>query len=232
MTTPRHGKPLILAFDTAMAHCAAAICHDTVLAQATEKMARGQAERLMPLLDDLCAAQGVAWSDIDLIAVGIGPGNFTGIRISVAAARGLALGLGIPAVGVSMFEVLRDPLHPWTGGSEVISLAAPRGQAYIQHFEGGVTTSAPIMVDLAQLPPDLRFPADTRVVGYAAQALCQTVNARDWQEAAPQDVAERIALRAQARFAKDSSDIARPTPLYVKPPDAAPAKTAAPTLLT
>jgi len=95
----------VLAFDTSAAHCAAAvICGDRVLAQRVEPMAKGQAERLFPLLEETMAQAGLSWSDLDALGVGIGPGNFTGVRISVAAARGLALSLGIPAVGVSATE--------------------------------------------------------------------------------------------------------------------------------
>ncbi|MEF9603437.1 tRNA (adenosine(37)-N6)-threonylcarbamoyltransferase complex dimerization subunit type 1 TsaB, partial [Paracoccus sp. PXZ] len=94
-----------LGFDTSAAHCAAALLQDDrVLVQRHEDMARGQAERLFPLLEELLAEAGVAWRDLSAIGCGIGPGNFTGIRISVAAARGLALSLGIPAVGVSVTE--------------------------------------------------------------------------------------------------------------------------------
>src|SRR6056297_2365432 len=77
----------ILAFDTSAAHCAAAIVSgDTILARRDEEMARGQAERLMPLLAELLAEAGLAWSDLAALGVGTGPGNFTGIRIAVAAA--------------------------------------------------------------------------------------------------------------------------------------------------
>ncbi len=95
----------VLGFDTSAAHCAAAVvCGDRVLAHRLEPMTKGQAERLFPLLAELLAQAGVGWSDLDAIGVGTGPGNFTGVRISVAAARGLALSLGIPAVGVSVTE--------------------------------------------------------------------------------------------------------------------------------
>ncbi|MCZ0960367.1 tRNA (adenosine(37)-N6)-threonylcarbamoyltransferase complex dimerization subunit type 1 TsaB [Paracoccus benzoatiresistens] len=94
--------PLALGLDTSAAHCAAALLRgDAVLAHRHEDMAKGQAERLFPLLEDLLADAGLSWHDLDVIGVGVGPGNFTGIRIAVAAARGLALSLGIPAVGVT-----------------------------------------------------------------------------------------------------------------------------------
>ncbi|MEL6679972.1 MAG: tRNA (adenosine(37)-N6)-threonylcarbamoyltransferase complex dimerization subunit type 1 TsaB [Pseudomonadota bacterium] len=99
--------PLILTFDTSAAHCAAALFRgsDEVAAR-MEPMARGQAERLMPLLEDVLAEGGVRWRDLAALAVLTGPGNFTGIRISVAAARGLAMALGVPAIGVTAFEGL------------------------------------------------------------------------------------------------------------------------------
>lgn len=102
---------LTLGFDTSAAHCAAALLSgETVLASAHEEMAKGQAERLFPLLEELLTQGGATWADLDVIGVGIGPGNFTGIRISVAAARGLALSLGIPAVGVTVTEALAHAL--------------------------------------------------------------------------------------------------------------------------
>ena len=89
--------PLILAFDTAAAHCAAAlVCGDRVLAHGFEAMERGQAERLLPMIEALLAEAGVGWGDLDGIGVCTGPGNFTGLRVAVAAARGLALALAHP----------------------------------------------------------------------------------------------------------------------------------------
>ena len=96
--------PLILAFDTAMSHCAGAVLSGDTMFRKTEEMARGQAERLMPMLEELLAEAGATWQSPGLIAVGVGPGNFTGIRISVSAARGFALSLGIPAIGVNGFD--------------------------------------------------------------------------------------------------------------------------------
>lgn len=71
-------------------------------------MATGQAERLMPMLEELLAEAGTGWRDLAAIGVGTGPGSFTGVRIAVAAARGLALGLGIPAIGVTAFEAAAE----------------------------------------------------------------------------------------------------------------------------
>ncbi|WP_171130848.1 MULTISPECIES: tRNA (adenosine(37)-N6)-threonylcarbamoyltransferase complex dimerization subunit type 1 TsaB [unclassified Ruegeria] len=121
-------EPIILAFDTSAAHSAAALLRgDDIQSARVEAMTRGQAERLMPLLEELLTDSNCAWSDLDAIGVGTGPGNFTGIRISVSAARGLALGLGVPAIGVTGFEAL-SRLAPQ---DQLAAIPAPREQIYV-----------------------------------------------------------------------------------------------------
>ena len=118
--------PLILAFDTSAAHCAAALLSGTDLLGAfCEPMTKGQAERLVPLLQGLLNQAGKDWSELNLIGVGIGPGNFTGIRIAVSTARGLALSLNIPAIGVSTFDALH---HAGLPGLALVR--APRDMVY------------------------------------------------------------------------------------------------------
>ena len=125
---------LILGFDTSAAHCAAALLSgDQVIAARQEDMAKGQAERLMPLLQEVLTEADIALSDLSAIGVGIGPGNFTGIRISVSAARGLALSLGIPAVGVSLL----DCLALGADAPVLASLDARRDHVYLQRFAEG-----------------------------------------------------------------------------------------------
>ncbi|WP_343501468.1 tRNA (adenosine(37)-N6)-threonylcarbamoyltransferase complex dimerization subunit type 1 TsaB [Alloyangia pacifica] len=142
---------LILAFDTSAAHCAAALLRgDAVLAARAEEMGRGQAERLMPLLEEMLAEGGATWDDLDRIAVGIGPGNFTGIRISVSTARGLALGLGKPAMGISTFEAIHLDAPDALAG-----VPAPRGQIYVQRH-WGTPELVPAEGTEAVLPPEPR----------------------------------------------------------------------------
>ncbi|GAA6187992.1 tRNA (adenosine(37)-N6)-threonylcarbamoyltransferase complex dimerization subunit type 1 TsaB [Litorivita sp. NS0012-18] len=118
---------LILGFDTSAAHCAAALLEgDRLLEARAEPMSRGQAERLMGLLEELLARHGKAWADLDGIGVGVGPGNFTGIRISVSAARGLALALPkAPAIGVSTFAAIA-----FDAPGAIAAVPAPRDQLY------------------------------------------------------------------------------------------------------
>lgn len=119
---------LTLAFDTSAAHCAAALLFgDGQIDSRVEALSKGQAERLMPMLESLLLQHGKTWADLTLIGVGIGPGNFTGIRISVSAARGLALGLRIPAIGVSTLDAIHH-LQP----ESLAAVPAPRDQIYVQ----------------------------------------------------------------------------------------------------
>lgn len=151
---------LILGFDTSAAHCAAALLSgDRVVAAVEEPMATGQAERLMPLLEDVLAQGGAGWQDLSLIAVGTGPGNFTGVRIAVAAARGLALGLGIPAVGITRFQALSLGLPlPLTvvedaRRGEVYAVRLPGGTPALMTAEQGAALGGPFTGSATSLMP-------------------------------------------------------------------------------
>jgi tRNA threonylcarbamoyl adenosine modification protein YeaZ len=144
---------LVLAFDTSAAHCAAALLSgDRVVASRAEPMTRGQAERLMPLCAAMLDEAGVAWSELDRIGVGVGPGNFTGIRIAVSAARGLALGLGIPAIGVSTFDAILEARETRTTTGPA-AVPGPRGAFYLQ-APGARPELAPDAPPHAALPPE------------------------------------------------------------------------------
>ena len=124
-------EPTILAFDTSAAHCAAALLvGGDIAASRFEEMRKGQAERLFPLLEEVLAEANAGWNDLDAIGVGIGPGNFTGIRIAVSAARGLSLSLDVPAIGVSLFETTQR-LGNWAQ----VAVPAPRENAYFMDFD-------------------------------------------------------------------------------------------------
>ncbi|RNF35139.1 tRNA (adenosine(37)-N6)-threonylcarbamoyltransferase complex dimerization subunit type 1 TsaB [Paracoccus methylarcula] len=196
--------PVALGFDTSAAHCAAALlCGDRVLASRHEEMAKGQAERLFPLLEDMLAGAGIGWSDLDVIGVGIGPGNFTGIRVAVAAARGLALSLNIPAIGISVTEAAAFGLpRPCR-----VVLPSRRDQVIWQDFGANGDDGAqdrPRQAAAGSLPPG---PAP------AAPAV---------------PLAEAIASLAMIRRAEPTP---RPAPIYLRPADAAPPRDPAPVIL-
>lgn len=233
--------PVILAFDTSGAYCAAALMWgDGQIAIRHEDMARGQGERLMVLLEELLAQDGFEWSDLDALAVGVGPGNFTGIRIGVSAARGLALGLGIPVIAVSNFEIMRGPNCVTDTDPQLVSLPAPRGTVYTQIFEGGAASQAPSHITVSPDMPDLGLPVGASVLGENALDL---MNLHLYRTGADQtgldrafdrtivNVADTMIRIAAAKWHAGKVDDTRPAPLYVRPADAAPPRDTPPVIL-
>ncbi|MAZ04031.1 MAG: tRNA (adenosine(37)-N6)-threonylcarbamoyltransferase complex dimerization subunit type 1 TsaB [Sneathiella sp.] len=142
----------ILAFDTALNACSVAIMdnHD-VLAHGHEKRRRGHAETLIPMIEDLMNGAGFSYADMDLIAVTVGPGTFTGLRIGLAAARGMSLAARKPLVGVTTLEALAATVpKEMAEDRPVIATAdARRGEIYLQSFK--VNTSNGVISPLS--PP-------------------------------------------------------------------------------
>ncbi|TPE49923.1 tRNA (adenosine(37)-N6)-threonylcarbamoyltransferase complex dimerization subunit type 1 TsaB [Amaricoccus solimangrovi] len=209
--------PLVLAFDTAAAHCAAALVQGaSVRARAAEPMARGQAERLMPLLGELLAGAGAGWGDVGLVAVGTGPGNFTGLRIGVAAARGLALGRGIPAIGVSLFESLAHGHR----GPALVTLDDRRGGLFARMLRDGLPAGPAIETAAGRLAPDLGpLPAGTLCLGHAAPEVAAELGLRAGNDAALPDA---VAIAQVAALRHLRGEAPRPAPLYIRRADAAP----------
>lgn len=199
--------PLILAFDTSSTACDVAVLGGTdVLAHKSEVMNKGQAERLLLLCEELLASSGAAVTDLSAIGVGIGPGNFTGTRISVAAARGLALGLNIPAVAVSTFEALRLGFDRPC----LCAVDARRAQAYVQQYSATGAVGKPAIKPLSALAS-----FDLPIIGVGGRSAKYPLS---------------VAI-AKIAAEKHGGPRKRPAPLYLRPADAAPAKDAPPVIL-
>ncbi len=211
----------LIAFDTSAAHCAAALLLGDQVITRVDEMAKGQAEDLMPMLEEMLAAAGLGWRDLDAIGVGIGPGNFTGIRISVSAARGLALGLGKPAIGISTLQAQAFGLD----GAVLSCLDARRGRAYVQLFSSGEAVSPARLTELTSAA----FASDhpPRIVGPMAAEIATLTGCETATPTCP--MIEAIARLAAARIGTDHG---RPAPLYIRSADAAPPRDPAPVLLS
>jgi tRNA threonylcarbamoyladenosine biosynthesis protein TsaB len=208
----------LLAIDTAGVDCSAAVFDAStgvVLASATDRIGKGHAERLMAMIEDVLSSAGLGLSDLDRLAVTVGPGSFTGIRVGVAAARGLALALKIPSVGVSTLETMaKSALRDHPGQAVIAAMDAKREEIYAQVFgPDGSALTPPAIVSLE----DLRQLADrhaARVTGTAAALLAGDL---------PTGEPDRFDIETVARIgAQANPDVARPKPLYLRGPDAKP----------
>jgi tRNA threonylcarbamoyladenosine biosynthesis protein TsaB len=204
---------LILAFDTSAAYCAAALMSgDSLVAGRREEMSRGQAERLFPMLGEILDDRGIDWQALDAIAVGTGPGNFTGLRVAIAAARGLALSTGLPAIGIDGF------LARVVGAQRpaLVCIAAPRGMLHVRRFGPGLDHHVETVAEGAAR--NIASDEGLTLVGDAVGV----------PPALP--LVEAIG-RVAHRKLRAGDPPARPTPFYVRPADAAPGRSASPTLL-
>jgi tRNA threonylcarbamoyladenosine biosynthesis protein TsaB len=129
---------IILALDTCLNACAGAVVRDGVmLAKRIEPMQRGHQERIAGMTAELMAAADLAYADLDRIAVTVGPGSFTGLRIGLAFAKGLGVALDRPCVGVGVLDVLGRQA-PFSHGRRVLAALDARGGAvHAQMFEDG-----------------------------------------------------------------------------------------------
>jgi tRNA threonylcarbamoyladenosine biosynthesis protein TsaB len=136
----------ILALDTAMQGCSAAVldARTGACAVQSEPMGRGQSERLVPMVDEVLAQAGIAYGDLSLVAVTVGPGAFTGLRIGLSTARAFATALDIPVAGVTTTEALARQYAKTATAPFAVILETKRSDFYVQFFdERGVSQSAP-----------------------------------------------------------------------------------------
>ncbi|HEY3917397.1 MAG TPA: tRNA (adenosine(37)-N6)-threonylcarbamoyltransferase complex dimerization subunit type 1 TsaB [Stellaceae bacterium] len=121
----------VLAFDCSGASCSAAVLvDDRPAAQRFAAMERGHAEALLPMIEAVLHESRIAPAALDLLAVTVGPGSFTGLRIGLAAARGLALARGIPAIGVTSFDAV---VADGAGDQSLfIALESKRAELFLQ----------------------------------------------------------------------------------------------------
>ena len=212
---------LILALDTAVAACSVALWRDgKVLAAARETMDQGQAEALMPMIEEVMAKAGVSYAALDRIAVTVGPGSFTGVRVGLAAARGLGLAAGKPVVGVMTTEVLAAAVPEIERKDGVHILAAidtKRGDLYVQQFDSAARAAGTVV---ALAPDDLAAwcaAGDVVVVGDGAAIARAALGAR--ATASNAETLPDVEVLAALVAAREPV-AGGPLPVYVRAPDA------------
>jgi tRNA threonylcarbamoyladenosine biosynthesis protein TsaB len=214
----------ILALDTASSWCAAAVYDsgtNTVLAEISENIGKGHAEVLMDYIGQAMTQSGISMTELDRVAVNVGPGSFTGVRIGVSAARGFALALDRPALGVSAFDALASEIaisHP--GQPVLVLLEAHRGEIYAQAFgaDGMAITGPMVLAREEALALIQQQSSDTILAGSAAAALNETL-AGSFSVARGEPTA-RIGTYAKLAALHEPGEA--PKPLYMRGPDVKP----------
>jgi len=213
----------VLAFDSSGNGCSAAVVgEDGVLAREFEAMALGQAERLLPMIARAMAAAGLGFQELDCIAVTVGPGAFTGVRIGIAAAEGLALASGKPVLGLTSFETVAAavPDELLAGGRLAVALDSRREELYLQAFDAGLR---PLGAG-ALVPPsawEAWLPAGPIVLaGDGAERFQGGVGRRDLLRAPGSGIpdASDLGLLARARW-RQGERTERLEPIYLRAPD-------------
>jgi tRNA threonylcarbamoyladenosine biosynthesis protein TsaB len=216
----------VLAIDTALANCAAAVLDDSAGAscysECAEEIGRGHAEKLMDMIGEAMAESATAFTDLDRVIVTTGPGSFTGLRVGLSVARGFGLVLGKPIVGVTtLASIARSVAGTSQDKPILVALQGKGDEIYCQEFgadglPGGDPAVRRIKDVVASVPDDIML---------AGSAARQVADAAGWgperilSERAYPDIREvaRLGIATDPRGAA-------PVPLYLRPPDASPPK--------
>jgi tRNA threonylcarbamoyladenosine biosynthesis protein TsaB len=212
----------LLAIETSGAGCSVAVWRaGGLVAQRRVALDRGHAAALLPLVQAAmvdAAAAGLAWRDLAAIAVTVGPGSFTGIRVGLAAARGFGLALGVPVLGVTSFEAIAwgVPEAARAAGALAVVIDSGRASRFLQSFDRDLQPLAPPgAVELDALADAL--PAPPCLVAAAGPLPAALAGGRPIVAAVP-DAAVLAALAAARRA--QGGGFLPPSACYLRPPDA------------
>ena len=223
------GAPTLLAIETAGSACSAAVVRDgALLASEYRALRHGHAEALFAMIERVMAEAGLAPSQLDAVAAAIGPGGFTGIRVGLAAAHGIALAVGARLVGISSFAAVAARVAGVVDrGCEMllVALESRRADLYVQLFASDATT--PLAAPQALLPDCLAghlapFAGDGRVLiaGDAASAAAGALGGRVRYAIADDTAPDARGVCAAAlRELGSGTSAGAVRPFYLRPPD-------------
>jgi tRNA threonylcarbamoyl adenosine modification protein YeaZ len=215
----------ILAIDTAAEWCAACLFEEgsgRVLGLEARDIGKGHAEALMGVIGAALDRAGASYRDVEAIAVSVGPGSFTGVRIGVATARGLALALKVPATGVTTLAALAFEAEPLARGRPVLAVLDARRDEFYAGLYGpdGTVHAAPAILDL-KAATALAGLSRPLVVGTGARLVAEAVGLDAESTAMPDRRTAGIECFARLA-ARQGFGGERPRPLYLRGPDARP----------
>lgn len=213
---------IVLALSTSCPRGSAAILSERGTLSRSEYLGLElHAERIFTAIDDACARAGVTAGDLGAVACDVGPGSFTGVRVSVAAGRGIALALGIPAVGVGSLDAMAAAVIASEPGlGEVLAMIdAKRDEVFVGSFSANGARTAAFSHVPSAVAAELIASAKAsgaRVVGEISRVIASTTGTASPSSDLPD--AEWIGRVAVARLAAGRAD--PPDPEYVRAPDA------------
>jgi len=209
-----------LAIDTCEANCSAALLLEGGQCfSLSEELGRGHAERLLPMVEDLLAEASLVYSDISRIAVTVGPGTFTGLRIGLSVARGLALSLNVPCVGLTSLMTLAAQA-PVSSGIVHAVLKGRGGQVFYQSFDRMDARGLPhASCDPVNIDEDEARRAIEETSGFVLGSAVPLVMGREIDE---RDKVDPITLARLAGLL-DPADFL-PEPFYLRAADAVKAR--------
>jgi tRNA threonylcarbamoyladenosine biosynthesis protein TsaB len=215
---------IVLALDTALAACSVCLFdarRDKVISSERAILGKGHAEALLPMLERVIAKLDGGWSAVERIGVVVGPGSYTGLRVGIAAARAAALATGRPAVGVTTFAALAEPL---AGVSEGVPIAATidarHGNVFFQIFSPeGRPLDEPAALSLTEAAERIGA-RPVQLVGSGSSALHSILSETGGMaRSSLSDNLPDIVCVAKLAAAADPN-ASPPDPVYVKPADA------------
>ncbi len=215
----------LLAMDTGQAACSVALWRaEGIAAHRYRAMAKGHAEALVPMIEEVQCEAGFSFDELDALAVTIGPGTFTGLRVGMATARGIAVAAGKPLIGVTTLEAIAWPAREEAteaGAAIAAAFDARRNEIYLQAFEAeGAALTEPGLADLdscAGSLPERPFLCVGTGASLVAEHLAAAGRTATLSGASPLPDARSVAAIAVRRGV--TSDVP-PGPLYLRAPDA------------
>jgi tRNA threonylcarbamoyladenosine biosynthesis protein TsaB len=215
----------LLAFDAASSACSAAVLIDgRVAAGRFAAMARGQAEALVPMIEAVMDEADRTFAALDAIAVTVGPGAFTGVRIGLAAAHGFALACALPCLGVTTFDAVAFPALGELRDDEtlVAAVESKREELFLQAFGGALEPAGAAFAAAPERAGGVFPPGRLLIAGDGAEKLAAALGGRARvARASGPPRADAFAALAADRFRREKP-AGLPRPLYLRPPDARP----------
>lgn len=229
---PLPERATVLAIDTAASGCSVALWSGKLLAERVETMPRGQSERLLPMIESLLADVGLEYGDLDGIAVTIGPGAFTGLRIGLAAAKGLGLALDLPLIGVNSFDAVAARVPAEVRRKQNLAvfleskrsdfyfqLTAPSGEDLPEEDLPGEVLCGPLCIDGEDLVACIEGHQPVLLAGDGKERAVRFLDGVSGIVLYQGDDRVRAAEVAKIAASRGHGESSNLSPLYLRPPD-------------